>query len=142
VKHCNARAWLNKGRAAQLPDAISEAFDKYLHSLQWDGTTGLDWSQLPASRRCNLADTTGNQLLEWARTTGVGRHTHLAIWYSKEEGGIVVPFDEGIIALDELYVDAPGPRFSFGADMEGQMLRPRFNDLLQYGNGDLLIAIA
>lgn len=47
IKHQTARAWLKDGRASQLPSPISEAFDEYLTSLPWAGTTGLDWSRMP-----------------------------------------------------------------------------------------------
>ena len=59
----------------------------------------------------------------------MGKHGHIAIWYSRSEGGVVVPFREGIVALDELYVDAPGTRFAWGADIIDGTVRPAFDDI-------------
>ena len=141
MKYRSAQTWLAEGRAIPLESATSQAFDEYVHSLRWSGTTGLDWSRMPSFRQIDLAHSAVEQLLRWVRTTAVGRHSHLAVWYSKQEGGIVVELDKGIAALDELYFDAPGPRFCFGVEIDEDTLRPAFEDLLQYGPGDLVVAV-
>jgi hypothetical protein len=74
------------------------------------------------------------------KTTRLGRHTQIAVWYSRGEGGIVVPLRAGIEALDALYCDAPGTRFVFGVEVGDKTQRPFFTDILQWGNGDWLFA--
>jgi hypothetical protein len=68
----------------------------------------------------------------------------MAVWYSRGgEGGIVVPLRVAAEAPDELYCDAPGPRFAFGAALDSTgAVESFFAELLQYGYGDLLIATA
>jgi hypothetical protein len=120
---------------------MSEAFDDYVHALPWAGTTGLDWSRMPPSMKVSVVGLSPEQVYLWAQGTCLGRHSHLSVWYSREDGGIIVSLHEGIVALDELYLHAPGPRFSFGMDMTDGIARPAFSDLLQYGYGDLLVAV-
>lgn len=81
-------------------------------------------------------------MYEWVKTTRVASRRHISIWYSRNEGGIIVALRDGIAALDELYWDAPGPRFSFSVDVGEGIVRPFFSDILQYGYGDLLVATA
>jgi hypothetical protein len=119
---------------------MSETFDDYVHALPWAGTTGLDWSRMPTSMELNVVGMSPEEVYQWALRTRLGAHGHLSIWYSREDGGIVVPLRDGIVALDELYAHAPGPRFSFGLDITDGIARPAFSDILQYGYGDLLVA--
>lgn len=137
------RTWLEEGRAARLPTVISALFDDHVAALRWAGTTGLDWSRMPASRELNVVGQSPTDVYAWVTRTGLGRRSHMVVWYSRMEGGIVVPLRAAVDALDELYCDAPGARFSFGADVERSgALEPFFGDLLQYGCGDLLVATA
>ena len=143
IKHRTPRSWLEEGRAARLPTALSDLFDDYVAALPWRGTAALDWSRMPASRELNLVGKSQADVFAWVKTTGLGRRSHVVVWYSRTEGGIVVPLRVGAEALDELYCDAPGARFAFGAEIEsGGALEPFFGDLLQYGYGDLLVATA
>jgi hypothetical protein len=143
TKHRTPRAWLEEGRAVRLPAAISDRFDDHVTGLPWAGTTGLDWSRMPASSQFNLVGKSPTEVYAWIKTTGLGRRSHMVVWYSRTEGGIVVPLQTAAEALDELYCDAPGPRFAFGAGVEGGgTIRAFFADLLQYGYGDLLVATA
>ncbi len=141
TKHKTPRTWLEEGRAVRLPTAISDVFDDHVAALPWAGTTGLDWSRMPASREFSLVGKSPAEVYAWVKTTGLGRRSHMVIWYSRTEGGIVVPLRVAAEALDELYWDAPGARFAFGAVVEsGGAFQPFFADLLQYGYGDLLVA--
>jgi len=142
-KHQALRTWLEEGRAVRLSTAISDAFDDHVDALPWGGTTGLDWDRMPASREFNLVGKSPAEVYAWVKTIGVGRRSHIAIWYSRKEGGIIAPLRVAAEALDELYWDAPVPRFAFGAELEnGGAVQPFFEDLLQYGYGDLLVATA
>jgi hypothetical protein len=141
IKHKTPRTWLEEGRAALLPTAVSDAFDAHVAALPWAGTTGLDWSRMPPSRELNLVCKSPLAVYAWVQSTGLGRRSHMVVWYSRTEGGIVVPVRIGAEALDELYFDAPGPRFAFGAAVASDgAVQPFFADLLQYGYGDLLVA--
>jgi hypothetical protein len=135
------RTWLQEGRATPLPTAISDAFDVHLAALPWAGTTALDWSRL-AARQLNVVGKAPAEILHWVMTTRLGTHGHIAIWYSRDDGGVVVPLRAGIEALDEFYWGAHGVRFSFGVDLVDGRVSPFFDDLLQYGHGDLLVATA
>lgn len=35
----------------------------------------------------------------------------------------------------------PGVRYAFGVDVEGSRMAPAYGDLVQYGAGDLLVAV-
>jgi hypothetical protein len=142
IKHKTPRIWLEEGRAIRLPTAISDAFDDHVVALPWAGTTGLDWSRMPASREFRVVGKSAADVYAWIKTTRLGPRSHIAVWYSRKEGGIVVPLRAGAEALDELYWDAPGPRFAFGGEVEGGDVQPFFADILQYGHGDLLFATA
>lgn len=122
---------------------MSDLFEVHVAALPWAGTTGLDWSRMPASRQLNLVGKSPAEVYAWVKTTGLGRRSHMVVWYSRTEGGVVVPLRVGAEALDELYYDAPGVRFAFGAVADGGVVvQPFFADLLQYGHGDLLVATA
>jgi hypothetical protein len=142
TKHRTPLTWLQEGRADRLPTAISDAFDDHIAALPWAGTTGLAWSRMPPSREFNVVRRSAADVYAWVTTVGLGRRSHIAVWYSRREGGIVVPLQTGAEALDELYWDAPGPRFAFGAEIESGVVEPFFMDVLQYGYGDLLVATA
>lgn len=86
TKHRTPRAWLQEGRALQLPGPISDAFDDYVASLPWAGTTGLDWSRMPPSREFNVVGKSPADVYEWVKTTRVGHSGHVGIWYSRNEG--------------------------------------------------------
>ncbi len=142
IKHRTPRTWLEEGRAVRLSTAISDAFDDHVAALPWAGTTGIDWSRMPPSREFNVVGKSPAEVYAWVKATGLGRRSHIAVWYSRTEGGVVVPLRAGAEALDEFYWDAPGPRFAFGAEVEGDAVQPFFADILQYGYGDLLVATA
>jgi hypothetical protein len=139
-KHKAAAAWLKTGKGLPITSEISRAFDDYLNQLPWAGTTALDWSKMPASQELNVVGKSPADVFEWIKTTRLGAHSHIAIWYSRDDGGVVVPTQAGVFALDEFYLYAPGIRFSFGVDLDKGGVRPFFCDLLQYGYGDLLVA--
>jgi len=141
-EHRTAELWLKNGRASRLTATVSDALDRHVSSLPWAGTTGLDWSKMPPSVELTAARQSPEAILQWVETTRIAHHAHAAIWYSKREGGIVVRYREGILALDELYRHAPGPRFVFGVDVADGVVQPALLDLLQYGHGDLLVATA
>jgi hypothetical protein len=140
MKHQTARIWLSDGRAAALPQEMSVAFDDYLERLPWAGTTGLDWRLL---RNCSTFDLRGKSpadVRDWLLGTRAGSRTHMCIFYSRAEGGIIAETRVAGEALDELYQDAPGPRFSFSATLREGIVTPFYADLVQYGNGDMLVA--
>jgi hypothetical protein len=97
---------------------------------------------MPLSRWFDAVGKSPAEVYEWGKTTRLGHRGHIGIWYSRKEGGIVVPLRAGVEALDELYWDAPGPRFAFGVEVVEGDVHPFFADILQYGNGDLLVATA
>lgn len=141
-RHQLAHSWLQDGRALSLPKGMSDAFDDYVHSLPWAGTTGLDWSRMPPSIEMNVVGISPDDVYRWALGSRLGSHGHLAVWYSRRDGGIIVSLREGIVALDELFRQATGPRFSFGIDMIDGTPQPAFSDILQCGRGDVLVAAA
>ncbi len=129
--------------ATAVEDRSGNTIDGHVAALPWEGTTGLDWSRMPASHEFDLVGKSPAEVYAWVKTTGLGRRNHIAVWYSREDGGIVVPLRVAAEALDELYRGAPGPRFAFGAEIESSgAVQPFFADLLQYGHGDLLVATA
>lgn len=132
--------WIRDGRATRLPDVLSLEFDAYLNRLPWIGSS-LDWSQMPPSRTFNSAGKKRYDLRSWIAETKIGSHTHIAIWYSGARGGLVVPLDFAIANLDALYRHTPGVRYAFGVDFIERQMRPVYGDLLQYGNGDELVAV-
>jgi hypothetical protein len=135
-----AEEWVQQGRGLALPADLSAGFDRYINSLPWVGM-GLDWSKMPRSEIINIAKSSEQELLAWARRTRVGAHGHIVVWYSLEEGGLVVPLELGLVSLDELYLGTPGIRFAFGIDLDDGGMKAAFGDLLQYGSGDKLIAV-
>jgi hypothetical protein len=135
-----AEDWLKQGRGLALPSEVSAGFDRYLDGLPWLGM-GLDWSKMPRSEVLNIAKADEQQLLSWAKRTRVGAHGHIAVFFSLEEGGLVVPLEVGLVSLDELYWGTPGIRFAFGVDLDQGAIKGTFADLLQYGSGDKLIAV-
>lgn len=135
--------WLRDGRAQLLPHELSVAFDRYVMSLPWNGTTGLDWTKLPRSEAINVVQASPAEYAAWVARTAIARHSHLAIWYSISEGGLVVETAAGINALDELYGAYVGARFAFGLDVtDGGIIVPDYRDFLQWGHGDLFVAIS
>jgi len=125
IKYRTPCAWLQEGSALQLPAPISDVFDDYVAALLWAGTTGLDWARMPPSREFNVVGRSPAEVYEWAKTTRVGQHSHIGIWYSRNEGSVVVPLRAGVEALDELYWDAPGPRFAFGVEIDDPLCQRR-----------------
>lgn len=134
-----AEAWIREGRAQRLPEALSSAFDAYLCSLPWH-VSSLDWSRMPRAEVINVAKVDIVRMREWFSRTRIGRHSHIAIWYSVDKGGLIVPTNLAIDSFDELYWGAPGARYAFGLTIDGDRLEPAFNALLEYGRGDELTA--
>jgi hypothetical protein len=60
---------------------------------------------MPVACKLNLAGKSPSEVAAWVKATGLGRRSHMGTWYSREEGGIVVPLRIAE-ALDELYVSA------------------------------------
>jgi len=135
-----ARSWVRERRAVVLPDELSRGFDRYLLSLPWAGSA-LDWSKMPAPQSFDLRCVDSAEFQEWLRKTRIGVHSSVAVWYSAERGGIVAPLLMALECLDELYWGAPGVRYAFGVDVEGSRMEPAYGDLVQYGAGDLLVAV-
>lgn len=129
--------WTLDCRATALPKELSAAFDKHLNGLPWLGVS-LDWSRMPRSVRIDAREPG----LAWRQSTRIGKHDLIAVWYSVEQGGIVVPFEVGIPKLDELYWQTPGTRFVFGVRALDGELSADFDAILQYGSGDEWIATA
>jgi len=132
--------WVHDKRAFALPTEFSTRFEQFLNGLPWLGSA-LDWSKMPSAQVINLASADANDLHIWLSKTRIGAHSHIAIWYSAERGGLVVPLEIGVTNLDELYREAPGVRFAFGVDLREGQLEPAYGALLQYGSGDDLIAV-
>lgn len=139
VKRMHLRELIDTGRAVELSPDVGQAFDEYLGTLRWTGTS-LDWSRMGPSSEIDVRQATPTQILAWAKDTALGRHSHLMIFYAPGESVLAMPLECGIENLDMLYWDAPGVRFAFGGDFVGGKLCPAFGDILQYGGGDLLIA--
>lgn len=135
-----AERWIREKRALPLPMDFSTGFEKFLDTLPWLGS-GLDWSRMPCVEAIDASDPEPRAILRWAKRTRIGSHSHMAIWYSAKQGGLVVGIEVGLASLDELYRDAPGVRFAFGVDLYLDQLEPAYGDLLQYGSGDRLIAV-
>ena len=135
------REWLESGRALLLPDITCEAFDDYLNTLPWMASA-LDWSKMPPSVAFNVVKGTRDELFAWATSTRIGRHTHLAVFYSRKNGGLVIPLALALNNLDELYQGWPGTRYCFSLDLVDGQLLPAYSDLLEWGKGDVWIAVA
>lgn len=135
-----AREWIRDGRAQPLPEELSAGFDKYLLSLPWLYLS-LDWSRMARAEVINVVSTDASQLHAWLARTGIGSHSHTAVWYSLEEGGLIVPTTVAIEHLDERYWSAPGVRYAFGVTVDDGQLTPAYWDLLEYGRGDVLTAV-
>lgn len=132
--------WLRDGRAIWLPDQMSAEFDAYLDTLPWVVTT-LDWAKMPPSEEFNVVENGRYELVSWIAKTKIGAHSHMVVWYSRDEGGLVVPLSFALANLDAMYLHYPGVRFAFGADVvQGQVI-PAYADILQYGSGDKLVAV-
>ena len=129
MKHQTARAWLEGGRASPLPSEMSQAFDDYIDSLPWSGTTGLDWSRIQPARELKVTGKSPLEVYDWVRSTRAGSRSHMAIWYSRSEGGILVQVRDGAVAPDELYWDASGPRFAFSVEMANGVVHPFYADI-------------
>jgi hypothetical protein len=141
IKHLAARTWLEKGRALPLSEAASDSVDDYVNALPWLGTTGLDWTRMPPSRTLKLSGASPEDIYAWVKNTRAGHRMEIAIWYSRREGGIIVPMPEAAKNIDEFYWDAPGPRFVFGVDLMTDGAPAVFHEeIIQYGYEDLLVA--
>jgi hypothetical protein len=136
-----AQKWIESGMGLELPAGISTGFDRYLSSLPWLAAR-LDWSRMPTSVRIGMSAAADVELREWLRTTRLGLNHHMVVWYSERVGGIVVSTDIGIVNLDVLYRETPGIRYCFGINASDGEMDPHFGDLLQYGGGDALVAVA
>ncbi len=134
-----AQKWLDEGLATRLPHSISKEFDTHLLRQPWIGAS-LNWSLMPRSERLDVSEASPDEVMAWVARTRIGGHSQIVVWYSVEKGGIVVPLQQGVMHLDELYRDAPGVRFAFGADFVKGELKPDYSSILQYGAGDELIA--
>lgn len=133
--------WIRSGRASPITRELSAQFARYLDTLPWYPSK-LNWSKMPASLKLNVSEAKSEDIAAWARRTRLGRHSHLVVYYSEEVGGLVLPFEDAVVHLDELYWMSPGVRFAFGADFENGAIKPAFDSLLQYGDGDWLFATA
>ena len=135
-----AEQWIQDGRGLPLPQDLSIGFDRFLSTLPWQVAT-LDWKRMPRSESLDLSFADRRAVLAWGKKTRIGAHTHIAVWYSVKSGGLVVPAAFGLVSLDELYWGAPGVQFAFGVDVLAEQMEPAYGDLLQYGDGDQLIAV-
>lgn len=134
-----AEEWIRRGRAAPLPAELCVAFDAHLSSLPWH-TSSLDWSTMAPPEVIDVPSAGDADVRAWFSRTQIGRHSHVAIFYSVREGGLIVPTSVAIEHLDELYLRSPGVRFAFGlSEREGRLV-PVFSALLEYGRGDVLTA--
>ena len=131
---------MSGGHALALPKELSASFNEFLSTQPWE-VSNLDWARMPRSESISTVDVDRRSLLAWARKTRIASHSHIAVFYSARAGGIVVPTEFAIVSLDELYGGAPGVRFAFGVDVLSDQMVPTYGDLLQYGQGDTLIAV-
>lgn len=137
-----AAEWIAKGRGFALPREFSVAFNRYLHELPWLASS-LDWSRMPPGVTLDVSSSTAPEFGRWLDGTRIGKHSYIAVWYSVPEGGVVVPIGSVTAeTLDALYWGAPGIRFSFGIDMRDHAVEPSYGDLIEYGNGDVLVAVS
>jgi len=132
------QTWIEQGRARLLPLRVSLEFREYVNSLPWMAST-LDWSRLQYTK-INISKASCDELLTWAKSSSLGRHSHLVLFFSPAEQCLLVSLDDGISHIDELFWESPGVNFCFGADVSGDTVTTCFTDLLQYGAGDLLFA--
>lgn len=136
-----AEQWVSSGRALALSDDVSAEFDAYLATSRWH-SSALDWRMIPHVS-INVAENSVAEFSKWLISTRIGLHSHVAVWYSAEEGGIVIPREKLLPEnLDELYWKAPGVRLLFGLDLKENVLVPSYADILEYGFGDLYFAVA
>lgn len=131
--------WVVDGRAKALPGELSDAFDRYLCALPWVGSS-LDWTKLPPPEQINVVRASPDEMRAWLSRTAIGGHSHIVVWYSAREGGIVVPLEVGFEHLDELY--GAEPRYCFGLDIVRGAMKPVYEALLEYGKGDLYSAVS
>ena len=130
------------GRGFALPAELSIAFDSYLNTLPWQ-VSSLDWSRMPSSVTLDVAKSNLADFQIWLTKTRIGGHQAIAVWYSRTEGGLVIPIESATLDnLDELYWAAAGTRYLCGVDLENDRPVPAYADLLERGEGDLYIAVS
>lgn len=151
-------------KAVPLERSISLQFARYVKSLPWAGTTGLDWQRMPPSISINVAESTSEELATWIDSSRLGKHAFAAVWYSENQGGIVILRSELAQSLDALCWGSERVGFVFAMDRHDPLpadevsiahpnksitiseinndhgYRPDFFALLQWSFGDVLIA--
>jgi len=131
-----AEAWLRDGRATRLPRELSEGFDEYINTLPWGGSR-IDLMRVGPVERLDLDQASDADVAAWLARTHLGSHSHLAIWYSREKGGVVVALRDAIGHIDDFYV-SPDARYAFAVDVREGEIVPAFEDLVEYRYGTFI----
>ena len=131
--------WIEAGRAQPIAKSLSDQIAEHLDGLPWHPSK-LDWSRMPSSTRANIAESTPEQLLEWARSARIGRHSHAVAYYSPDVGGLILPLEDAITNLDFLFWKSPGIHFVIGANQRDDATIIELDALVEYGDGDWVSA--
>lgn len=134
-----AQEWIHAGLGVPIEEDVSRSFERYLMELPWAGAS-IDWRKLAPRTRVNYVQAEKLELLCWLRGTSVAKFSHLAVWYSEKEGGVILPASTAILCLDDIYWNHQGARYSFGAEEVGEGFRFHFSDIVQFGPAEHLVA--
>lgn len=132
--------WIRTGKAVHIsPDAVI-GFADFLNTLPWSKSGNrLDW-MLIGGIEANLAALSDAQLIEWFRSTPLGRHPYLVFWFAPNEDCIACESEFAIVNIDHAFWKAPGTRYLFGASFDNEVLRPTFSNFAEYDGSDSLVA--
>lgn len=134
------RELIAEGKVKPLPIQISRDFGKFLESypLLLPLGASIDWSKMPAHDAIEWYEKSDQQIVEWARRLRLGRCSHVAVWYNSEEPCLLATLEFGIANLDTLTWEAPGPRYVFGVNPDGDKYHCAFHAILEVTGGRLL----
>lgn len=141
IEDDHIREWARGHGAVIAPVEASRAFAGYLDSLPWKNIgLSLDWSGTP-HYDIAWSDYSDEELASVARTTAIGRHAHMFVFYGRTEPGLYCGFESGIRDIDTLYWKAPGARYFCGADAVGESVTAAHSALVEF-NGTSKLTFA
>lgn len=141
VDRPHVRALLASGDGDVLDVSVSREFERYLESLPWLATR-IDWGVLGNGTSVRLSSVDRAGLLNWAQSTSLADHSHIAAFYSGREPALVCSLEFGLCNTDLLFMSAPGIRYLFAVDRGEAGWAPVFPAFAEYEGPEELTARA
>jgi hypothetical protein len=138
------RPWLKELRDKKIISLVETSliteFYLYLDTLHWFPQS-LDWRTMPSHESFRLEPDKDYQALPWIGNVAIGKHSHIAISYARNEPGLMCTADVFVSNLGPLFAGTGGKNYMFGMDRHADGWKPDFRSLMEFDGHEVLTAV-